>query len=83
MSQTKGWEALNFIDHTPTAGIVVGKNSAIVTGRDFTGKTVGVTGLLNIGQVTTEQWIDKNGGDSSTGSRTLGERALGRVGKNP
>lgn len=50
----------------PTDGIVVAQDSPIKTARDFNGKTFGVNGLQNIGQVTTQQWIDKNGGDSST-----------------
>lgn len=50
----------------PTAAIVVGKSSPLRTGRDFDGKIVAVNGLQNIGEVTTEAWIDKTGGDSST-----------------
>jgi NitT/TauT family transport system substrate-binding protein len=50
----------------PTDGIVVARDSPIRLPRDFNGKTFAVNGLQNIGQVTTEQWIDKNGGDSST-----------------
>ena len=50
----------------PTAGIVVAKNSPIKTARDFNGKTVAVSGLQTIGQISVQQWIDKNGGDSST-----------------
>jgi NitT/TauT family transport system substrate-binding protein len=50
----------------PTAGIVVAKTSPIKAARDFSGKIVAVSQLLGIAQVTTEAWIDKNGGDSST-----------------
>jgi NitT/TauT family transport system substrate-binding protein len=49
----------------PTAGIVVAKASPIKTARDFAGKIVAVSQLLGIAQVTTEAWIDKNGGDST------------------
>lgn len=49
-----------------TAGIMVGKNSPMRTGRDFNGKTVAVSQLLGIAQVTVANWIDKTGGDSST-----------------
>jgi len=49
-----------------TAGIVVGKNFSMRTGRDFNGKTVAVSQLQGIAQVTVENWIDKTGGDSTT-----------------
>lgn len=50
----------------PTAGIVVAKNSPIKTARDFNEKTVAVSGLQSIAQVSVEAWVDKDGGDSTT-----------------
>jgi NitT/TauT family transport system substrate-binding protein len=49
-----------------TAAILVAKNSTVRSARDLNGKVIAVSGLLNIGQVTTAQWIDRNGGDSTT-----------------
>lgn len=49
-----------------TAAILVAKNSNIHSAHDLNGKIIAVSGLLNIAQVTTAQWIDKNGGDSTT-----------------
>jgi NitT/TauT family transport system substrate-binding protein len=49
-----------------STGILVAGNSAIKSGRDLNGKIVAVSGLKNIGQVSVQAWIDKNGGDSST-----------------
>jgi NitT/TauT family transport system substrate-binding protein len=50
---------------TPTAAIVVPKNSPLRTARDFSGKTMACSGLKNLGQWGPAAWIDKNGGDSS------------------
>jgi NitT/TauT family transport system substrate-binding protein len=50
----------------PTAGIVVAKNSPIKTPKNFNDKTVAVSALQSIAQVSVEAWVDKNGGDSST-----------------
>lgn len=50
----------------PTDGIVVAKSSTIHGPRDFAGKTVAVSGLQNIGQLSVEAWIDKGGGDSKS-----------------
>lgn len=50
----------------PTDGIVVAADSPIKSPRDFNNKTFAVNGLGNIGQVTVQQWVDKNGGDSNT-----------------
>ena len=49
-----------------TNQLTVRKDSAIHTAADLTGKTIGCTGLTNIGQFAPELWIDKNGGTSST-----------------
>jgi NitT/TauT family transport system substrate-binding protein len=54
-----------------TAKVAVGylfsRNDLRVTsGADFNGKTVAVVGLNGFAQYGTQQWIDKNGGDSKT-----------------
>ena len=50
----------------PTAGVVVAKESALKSARDFAGKVIAVSQLRGIAEVTTKAWIDKNGGDSTT-----------------
>lgn len=47
------------------AGIVTAKGSAIQSGRDLEGKMVAVPGLKDLSTISTQQWVDKNGGDSS------------------
>lgn len=49
-----------------TTVIMVPKDSAVRSGRDLNGKTIGVNGLKNILQYGAQAWIDKTGGDSST-----------------
>jgi NitT/TauT family transport system substrate-binding protein len=48
-----------------TSLLMVRKDSALRTAADLEGKTIGCTGLTNIGQFGPELWIDKNGGSSS------------------
>jgi NitT/TauT family transport system substrate-binding protein len=50
----------------PTSVCGVAKNSPVKTAKDLNGKTVGVTGLLNITQVAASAWLDKNGADVSS-----------------
>jgi NitT/TauT family transport system substrate-binding protein len=50
----------------PTSALIVAKNSPIKTGKDLNGKTIGITGVRNITHIATMQWIDQNGGDSTT-----------------
>ena len=50
----------------PTSALIVAKNSPIKTAKDLNGKTIGITGVKNITHISTMQWIDQNGGDSST-----------------
>jgi NitT/TauT family transport system substrate-binding protein len=49
-----------------TNQLTVRKDSPIHTAADLSGKTIGCTGLSNIGQFAPELWIDKNGGTSSS-----------------
>lgn len=50
----------------PTSALIVAKNSPIKTAKDLSGKTIGITGVKNITHIATMDWIDLNGGDSST-----------------
>jgi ABC-type nitrate/sulfonate/bicarbonate transport system substrate-binding protein len=49
-----------------TNQLMIRKDSPIRTAADLSGKTIGCTGLSNIGQFAPELWIDKNGGASSS-----------------
>jgi NitT/TauT family transport system substrate-binding protein len=48
------------------SGLVVAADSPIKTGKDLSGKLVGVSSLGSIDQIAVERWIDTNGGDSQT-----------------
>jgi NitT/TauT family transport system substrate-binding protein len=48
-----------------TNQLMVRKDSTIHTAADLSGKTIGCTGLANIGQFAPQLWIDKNGGTAS------------------
>jgi NitT/TauT family transport system substrate-binding protein len=49
------------------AGLLFARNDLkATTGADFNGKTVAVVGLNGFAQYGTQNWIDKNGGDSKT-----------------
>ncbi len=48
------------------AALIVPSSSPLKTGRDFNGKTVGVTSLVTIELLATRTYIDQSGGDSST-----------------
>jgi NitT/TauT family transport system substrate-binding protein len=50
---------------SPTAALVVAKDSPIKTAADLTGKTVAVSGLNDLTYYATRAWIDKNGGNSA------------------
>ncbi len=50
----------------PSTVLMVRSDSPIRTARDLNGKILGVNGLKNIAQYAPANWIDKNGGDSST-----------------
>jgi NitT/TauT family transport system substrate-binding protein len=54
-----------YVAHEVTSAIVVPKNSALKTAKDFNGKTMACSGLRTVGQWGPAAWIDKNGGDSS------------------
>jgi NitT/TauT family transport system substrate-binding protein len=48
---------------SPIDAVLVAKDSPIKTAKDLTGKTCVTSALLNILQIQTSAWIDKNGGD--------------------
>jgi NitT/TauT family transport system substrate-binding protein len=55
--------------HLPNSynsGIIVAPNSPIRSAKDLNGKTISVPGLNDIGRVGIANWVDANGGDSST-----------------
>lgn len=51
---------------TPTAEIVVAKDSPIQSASDLNGKIVAVNGLKDITEITVQAWLDKNGADLSS-----------------
>ena len=53
-------------DENGYVGLIVKKSAALKTGKDFTGKTIGVNELKGFNAVAAEAWVDKTGGDSST-----------------
>jgi NitT/TauT family transport system substrate-binding protein len=55
-----------YLESAPIAGLVVAKDSAIVSGRDFNGKTVSASSLKDLMAVATQAWIDQHGGDSTS-----------------
>lgn len=51
---------------SPTTVLAIAKNAPYKTGKDLNGKTVGVSTLKDLQQVSVMKWVDENGGDSST-----------------
>ena len=58
--------AARYSDATPTTVIVALKNSPLKTAKDLVGKTTTTNGILNIGQIATMAWLEKNGADPKT-----------------
>ena len=50
----------------PDSGIVVAESSPIRKARDLDGKTFGCSGLGSFGEFIPRNWVDTNGGQSST-----------------
>jgi NitT/TauT family transport system substrate-binding protein len=50
----------------PSSVLMVPKDSPAKVAKDLNGKTIAVNGLKNIAEFAPANWIDKNGGDSST-----------------
>lgn len=55
--------AAGYSDERPTTELVAMKTSPLHTAKDLNGKTSTTNGILNIGQIATMAWIEKNGGD--------------------
>lgn len=54
-------------ERTPSNGfLAVAAGSPIRTAKDLSGKTVAVSGVGEIGDLAVRNWIDRNGGDSSS-----------------
>lgn len=59
-------EAGMYSSKAPTAYILVPSSSPVHSAKDLNGKTFAVNGLRGITQISVQNWIDRNGGDSST-----------------
>ncbi len=55
-----------FTADRPTSALIVRKDSTLKPGKDFNGKTLGVSSLVDARVISIKAWIDQNGGDSST-----------------
>lgn len=53
-----------YTTESPTTLLSVNRDSPIRTARDLAGKTIGVTTLRDISQVSVMAWLDKSGGDA-------------------
>ena len=53
-------------DKAITSGLVVAKTSTLAKAKDFNGKTIAINALASIQQLAVAEWLDKNGGDSTT-----------------
>lgn len=51
---------------SPTTVLAVAKNAPFKSAKDLNGKTIGVSTLKDLQQVSVMKWVDANGGDSST-----------------
>lgn len=50
----------------PTTALLVAKNSPLRTAKDLNGKTVALSTLRDLVQISCMKWMDENGGDSSS-----------------
>ncbi len=55
--------AARYSDEHPTTELDALNTSPLHTAKDLDGKTSTTNGILNIGQIATMAWIEKNGGD--------------------
>ncbi|MBV8722275.1 MAG: ABC transporter substrate-binding protein, partial [Candidatus Eremiobacteraeota bacterium] len=58
--------AARYSDEHPTTELVALKTSPLRTAKDLEGKTSTTNGILNIGQIATMAWLEKNGADPKT-----------------
>ena len=54
------------LNSAPSNVLIVAKNSPLQKASDLNGKVIATNPLRGIGDLMTDAWIDKNGGDSST-----------------
>jgi NitT/TauT family transport system substrate-binding protein len=50
----------------PFAKLVIASDSPLKTGRDFNNRTIAVSALNDLSQVSIDAWVDKTGGDART-----------------
>jgi NitT/TauT family transport system substrate-binding protein len=50
----------------PDGGLIVTTASIVRSGRDLTGKVIGVASLDDLNSIATQAWIDHNGGDAKS-----------------
>ena len=55
-----------FTADKPSSGLVVRKDSPLRPGKDFNGKTIGVSSLVDARVIAIKAWTDQNGGDATT-----------------
>jgi NitT/TauT family transport system substrate-binding protein len=55
-----------YLPQAATTVLMTPNATPLKTAKDFTGKTIAVTGLRNIADAGVRAWIDKNGGDSKS-----------------
>jgi NitT/TauT family transport system substrate-binding protein len=55
-----------FTADRPTSALLVRKDSPMLPGKDFNGKTLGVASLVDARVISIKAWIDQSGGDSKT-----------------
>ena len=58
--------ANRFLVAAGESGLIVTADSPIRTAQDLNGKTVAVNGVRGIQEIGMRNWVDKNGGDSTT-----------------
>jgi NitT/TauT family transport system substrate-binding protein len=57
-----------YTTQSPTTLLAVTRDSTITSAKDLVGKTIGVTTLRDLAQISVMAWIDKNGVDSKSAS---------------
>ena len=55
-----------FTADKPTSALIVVKDSPLKPGKDFNGKVIGVSSLVDARVIAIKAWIDQTGGDSKT-----------------
>jgi len=55
-----------YVSTSPTTLLVCPKSSTVKTGKDFSGKNIGVVALADLSQLGPVTWIESTGGDGSS-----------------